>query len=74
MIQKATLTVTEAAEMLGISRNAAYAAAARDKTLAGVPVIQVGERRLVIPRAPLERILGITTTTQATDDDISQLS
>ena len=55
---KATVTIEEAAELLGVSRNTAYQHAARDGTLAGVPVIHVG-RRKVLPRAQLLDVLGI---------------
>ncbi len=58
---KATVTIEEAAELLGVSRNTAYQHAARDGTLAGVPVIQVG-RRKVLPRAQLLDVLGIRET------------
>ncbi len=54
----ATLTVTEAAELLGVGRNLAYEIAARDGELAGVPVIRVG-RRLLIPQARLLAVLGL---------------
>lgn len=54
----ATLTVTEAAELLGIGRNLAYEIAGRDGELAGVPVIRVG-RRLLIPQARLLAVLGL---------------
>jgi len=47
-----TLTVPEAGRLLGISRGAAYAAAA-DKSL---PTIRIG-RRLLVPRAALDRLL-----------------
>jgi excisionase family DNA binding protein len=47
-----TYTVPEAGLLLGISRGAAYAAAA-DKTL---PTIRIG-RRLLVPRAALQRLL-----------------
>jgi len=55
---RATVDIPEAAALLGISRNAAYEAA-RSGELAGVPVIRVGPKRLVIPRAPLMRALGL---------------
>ena len=54
----ATLTITEAAELLGIGRNLAYEIATRDGELAGVPVIRVG-RRLLIPQARLLTVLGL---------------
>ena len=57
---RATLNIDDAAKLLGISRNVAYEAA-RSGELAGIPVIRVGAKRLVIPRAPFEALLGITT-------------
>ncbi len=48
-----TLTVTEAAELLGLSRNAAYAAIERRE----IPALRFG-RRLVVPRAAIERLLA----------------
>jgi len=56
--ESATLTIPEAAELLGISRNSAYQHAASDGHLAGVPVISVG-RRLVIPAAIFREVLGL---------------
>ena len=53
----ATLTIPEAAELLGVSRDTAYEDA-KSGQLAGVPVISVG-RRLLIPRARLLAVLGI---------------
>jgi len=49
---KLTLTVAEAAKVLGIGRNTAYAAAQRGD----IPTIRVG-RRILVPRAGLERLL-----------------
>jgi excisionase family DNA binding protein len=63
----ATFTIEEAAELLGIGRNTAYNAAHTGE-LAGIPVIRVGAKRLVVPRAPLERLLGITTPTTTTGE------
>jgi excisionase family DNA binding protein len=54
----ATLTVPEAAKLLGIGRNLAYQIAADEGELAGVPIIRVG-RRMVVPRAPLRAALGL---------------
>jgi len=48
-----TVTVPEAGEMLGISRNAASDCAARGE----IPTIRLG-KRLVVPRAALERLLS----------------
>ncbi|MEA2009111.1 MAG: helix-turn-helix domain-containing protein [Actinomycetota bacterium] len=60
----ATLTVPEAARLLGVGRNLAYEIVARDGEIAGVPVIRVG-RRLLIPLARLLEVLGL-------DDDSTQ--
>jgi excisionase family DNA binding protein len=52
MDQRVTLDVDEAAKLLGLSRNAAYAAVAAGQ----LPAIRLG-RRIVIPRAAFERLL-----------------
>jgi excisionase family DNA binding protein len=62
----ATLTIPEAAKLLGIGRNLAYEIARRDGELAGVPVIRVG-RRLLIPYARLLTVLGIDDKRTPTD-------
>ena len=49
-----TFTIDEAAEILGVSRGTAYAAAAAGT----LPIIRFG-RRQVVPRAPFERLLGL---------------
>jgi len=51
-----TLTVSEVAKRLGISRNLAYELAARDEL--PVPVIRLG-RRILVPREPLLEALGV---------------
>jgi Helix-turn-helix domain len=56
--KSATLTIPEAAKLLGVGRNLAYEIAAREGELAGVPVIRVG-RRLVVPHARLLSVLGL---------------
>ena len=48
-----TMTVPEAAKALGISRNLCYELARRGE----LPVIRLGEKRLVISRIALERML-----------------
>lgn len=48
-----TLSVEEAGRLLGISRSSAFQAAANGQ----LPVIKIG-KRLLVPRAALERILG----------------
>lgn len=49
---RSTLSVEEAADVLGLSRAGAYAAA----TSGDLPVVRVG-RRMVVPRFALERLL-----------------
>ena len=51
--ERLTMTVEEAGVALGISRATAYLLA---KT-GGIPVIRLGERRLVVPKAQLQRML-----------------
>lgn len=53
MVEKAVLTVGEAAEVLGVSRATAYAAV----TAGQIPSVRLG-KRLVVPRAALERLLA----------------
>jgi len=50
-----TYTLTEAARRLGISRALAYQAAHRGE----LPVCRIG-RRMLVPRAALDRLLGKT--------------
>lgn len=52
--KRATLTVPEAARVLGISRDAAYKAVARGE----IPALRVG-RRYLVPVGSLERMLDI---------------
>ena len=54
--QSRVVTVDEAARMLRISRGAAYQAAKSGE----IPAIQIG-RRLLVPIAALERMLGNST-------------
>lgn len=59
------LTIEEAATILRISRNAAYAAARQWRVTGGkvgLPCIEIG-RTLRVPRADLERLLGRTPAT-----------
>jgi excisionase family DNA binding protein len=51
--ERQTVTVGEAAKILGIGRNSAYQAVARGD----IPVIRVG-KRLLIPRVQIERLLA----------------
>lgn len=52
MGEKKVLTVMEAAKELGISKGSAYEAARTGK----IPTIRIG-RRLIVPRAALDRML-----------------
>lgn len=51
-LERRTLTVEEAARILGIGRNSAYEAVRRGE----IPAIRLGHR-LLVPRAALERLL-----------------
>lgn len=51
-IKRCTYTMVEAARLLGIGRTVAYEAARQGQ----IPTIRVG-RRLLVPRAALERML-----------------
>lgn len=50
---KLTISITEAAERLGISRNLAYEAARRGD----IPTIKIG-KRLLVPITTLDRLLA----------------
>jgi len=54
--QRLTMTVEEAAEALGISRPTAYMLANTGK----IPAIRISERRLVVPRLALLKLLECT--------------
>lgn len=51
--ERLTLTVEEAGEALGIGRNLAYDAVRRGE----IPSVKIG-RRLLVPRAALDGLLG----------------
>lgn len=51
-MEKTTLSITECAKNLGISRNLAYELARTGR----LPVLRLG-RRLLVPRAALDRML-----------------
>jgi excisionase family DNA binding protein len=57
-----TLTVEEAAQLLGISRAFAYEAVKRGE----IPHVRIG-RRVLIPRAALERMLDVGSPSAAPD-------
>jgi len=52
-IERVTYTVDEASKLLGLSRNSAYEGVARGD----IPSMRIG-RRLLVPRAALERLLA----------------
>mgnify|MGYP001557829489 CR=1 FL=1 len=51
--ERLTMTVEEAGKALGISRATAYMLAKTGQ----LPTIRLGERRLVVPKVALERML-----------------
>ena len=53
----ATLTVEEAAKILGVSRGVAYEGVKTGE----IPSIRIG-RRILVPKAELDKMLGITQT------------
>ena len=53
-MEKLTYTIREAAELLGISRNLAYALAKREK-LPGL--IRLGEKRIVCSKHTIQKLL-----------------
>ncbi|MCB1283400.1 MAG: helix-turn-helix domain-containing protein [Microthrixaceae bacterium] len=62
------LTIEEAATLLRISRNAAYAAARQWRATGGetgIPCIEIG-RTLRVPRADLDKLLGREPRTEVT--------
>ncbi len=57
----ATVSVAEAAQLLGVGRSLAYELARwRGELAPGVPVVRVGERRYRVPVRPLAAALGLT--------------
>ena len=52
-VERRTITITEAAKALGVSRNKAYEAAKRGE----IPTIKLG-KRILVPVAALERLLA----------------
>lgn len=51
-----TVTIPEVAKALGISRGLAYQLARRNELR--LPVIQLGDKRMVVPRQALEALLS----------------
>jgi excisionase family DNA binding protein len=52
-VQRLTVTVPEAAQLLGVSRMTAYAAVREGS----IPSLRIG-RRVLVPRVALERLLA----------------
>ncbi len=56
----ATVSVAEAARLLGVGRTLGYQLArCRGELAPGVPVVRVGERRYRVPIKPLAETLGL---------------
>jgi Helix-turn-helix domain len=53
-----TMSVEQAAKLLGVGRSAAYADVRATGRLAGIEVIRCG-RRILVPRLRFERALGL---------------
>ncbi len=59
-IRRSTMTVEEAAEVLGVSRSTAYESARRFESTdgaEGLPVLRIG-RRFVVPVGRIQELLG----------------
>lgn len=52
-IERATVTIEEAARILGIGRASAYEAARTGQ----IPTLRLGAKRLVVPKRALEKLL-----------------
>ena len=65
--ERQTLTVEEAAEVLGIGRNSAYEAIKRGE----IPALRLG-RRLVVPRKALDRLLWNNNSETAVLDETEE--
>jgi excisionase family DNA binding protein len=65
-VERLTLTVEEAATVLGISRAFAYESVRRGD----LPHVKIG-RRLLIPRAALTRLLDAAMPAENQDPDVS---
>jgi predicted DNA-binding transcriptional regulator AlpA len=63
--ERQTINLPTAFRMLGISRPVGYELARRDRL--PVPVIRIGDRRMVVSRRALEAVLNATKPTD-TDD------
>ena len=61
--ERLTMTVEEAGRALGVSRATAYILANTGQ----IPVIRLGERRLVVPRTALLKMLESTAKAEGDD-------
>jgi excisionase family DNA binding protein len=61
MEAKATVTVEEAARILGVGRASAYEGVRSGR----IPSIRVSPRRIVVPRAALDRLLNVSAYGEA---------
>lgn len=71
--RRLTTTIPIAARIIGVSTTTAYLAAKVGELIPGVPVLRVG-RRLVVPVANLERVLGVTLSAADLADDCADAS
>lgn len=65
------MPIPEGGRCLGLGRRASYEAAHRyldSGGAEGLPVIRVGERKLVVPVAQLRRLLGLPVTPTRAED------
>jgi excisionase family DNA binding protein len=67
--RRLTLSVTEAAQVLGISRALAYELVAQGE----LPSLQFG-RRLVVPSRAIERLLASCEATETTESETGERS
>jgi hypothetical protein len=63
-LQRLTYTIDEVAALFGIGRNQAYEGAGT-----AFPIIRVG-RRILVPKAAIDRMLGIANGTPECDDEL----
>ena len=66
--ERLVYTIPEAGRLLGLGRNAAYAAAQRGE----IPTLRIG-RLLLVPKIPFHRMLGIAGTPTATPAQASDV-
>lgn len=65
--ERLTMTIGEFARAVGCSRNLAYALARQDNL--PVPVIKLGDRRMVVSRRAVERLLAGETNECGSGDE-----